>query len=188
MRRLRLALAWTAVLTLLGGMGGTVSAQETDVASFDGPHRVTGQITRFVTWTTQEVDWNEERQVEERSIYVENPITMDDPHLSGLLRREWNYETYGGTRERGLGEVMAGRAELVTDGGGSWVGITRGYVSYGPRSHFWQFELTGTGAFEGHTALLWTQGPGGGPHAVEGFVFPGPLPDYPAELPVAESP
>ena len=84
-------------------------------------------------------------------------------------------------------KVMAERTELVSDDG-TWAGTMRGYVAYespvvGPRRHYWQFELAGTGAYEGHSALLWTQGPAGGPMEVKGLVFPGPLPEYPAELP-----
>ena len=182
MRTLRLSLVGTVILALLGGMGGTVLAQDAEAAPFDEPYQVAGKVFYPRVWRLLEKIWDDERQVEERTHYLENPIEMDDPRLSGLLRRIWNCETYGGPREAGLGEVMAARTELVNDDG-TWVGTMRGYVAYGPRRHYWQFELTGTGAYEGHTALLWTQGPGGGPQEVEGFVFPGPLPEYPAELP-----
>ena len=182
MRTLHPSLAWVVTLVLLAGMVGTALAQETETAAFDESSQVTGQIHRYVTWRAWDVSWDEERAVETRSIYVENPIEMDDPRLTGLLRRAWNVKTFGGRRERGTGEVLAEKTELITDDG-TWVGTMRGYVTSDPRRHYWHYQLTGTGAYEGHTALLWTQGPGGGPHDVEGFVFPGALPDYPAELP-----
>lgn len=184
MRSLRLSLLWMVSLALLGGMGGSAMAQDTEAPSFEEPHQVTGQILRYVTWRHGVSSWDGERRFQQtKGTYLENPIQMDDPRLSGLLRRVWNRDTYGGPVRAGLGEVMAARAEVVNDDG-SWIGTNRGHVAYqNPRTFYWQFELTGTGAYEGHTALLYAKGPTGGPFEVEGFVFPGLLPDYPAELP-----
>ena len=109
---------------------------------------------------------------------------MDDARLSGTLWLLSNMEAIGGRIRASEGEVMAVTVELVNDDG-SWVGTMRGYIAYEPRRvHYWQLELTGTSAYEGHSALLQVKGPGTGPYEVEGFVFPGALPDYPGPVEV----
>jgi hypothetical protein len=113
---------------------------------------------------------------------------MDDARLSGNLRMLWNHESIGGPIYRGDGEVIAGTVQLVNDDG-SWVGTVRGHVAYEEfgRHHYWQFELTGTGPYEGYSALAYAEGAGGGgPKKVEGFVFPGALPEYPDPVDVPD--
>ena len=104
---------------------------------------------------------------------------MDDARLSGTLYQLWNHEGIGGPKFGADGEVLAGTVELVNDDG-SWVGTTRGYIVNGPpRTLYWQHELTGTGAYDGYSALAYAVGEGMGDHEFEGFVFPGELPEYP---------
>jgi len=110
---------------------------------------------------------------------------MDDPRLGGTLWQLWNHASIGGPKYRADGEVMSGTVELVNDDG-SWVGTMRGYIFHVPmRTHYRQLELTGTGAYEGLSALAYAVGPGGGAHEFEGFVFPGGLPEYPDPVEVA---
>ena len=102
---------------------------------------------------------------------------MDDPRLSGDLWLLWNRSyLYGG-------QVISGTVELTNDDG-TWVGTMRGYKVGG--RHYWQVELTGIGAYEGHSALLNHRGVSGYVHEVEGFVFPGELPERPEPVEVPE--
>jgi len=176
MRSLRLSLAGTLVLALLGGMGGAV-AQDEGATVPDGPHPVTGQIWIGAVLQPATVTEEEGRQVR-RGFGFWDTIELDDARLSGKLWQVWNRDSIGGPLKQGDGEVAAAALELVNEDG-SWVGTMRGYASMGPRSHYWQIELTGTDVYEGHSALLYAHGPAGGPWAVEGFVFPGALPPYP---------
>ena len=176
------------MLVLLGGLNGTVVAQETESPSFDVPYEVTGQVFFPRVTRSREVTWDEERRVEERQLYRQGRIVHDDPRLSGWMLWTSNVETWGGPWHSGLGEVMAGSAQLVNDDG-SWVGTFRGWVAERPRRRHMLFELTGTGAYEGHSALLWGQGRTVEMHIdVQGFVFPGWLPEYPPEPKVITDP
>ena len=140
--------------------------------------------------------WDEEREVEElRGRYLDDPITMDDPRLSGRLRSTVNLDTHGGRELAGQGTVAAGRTELFNDEG-TWTGTFRGYrdVGIGPvgfpeRVIHWHVELAGTGAYEGQSALLYIHGDPSGEQIleVEGFVFPGVSPEYPDSILYPES-
>ena len=72
---------------------------------------------------------------------------------------------------------FTGTLELVNDGG-SWIGSLRGYATTKPATRHWHFELTGTGEYEGLSAILEGVGPLGSAE-IEGLTFPGSLPEYP---------
>ena len=175
MRTLWLSVAGTAILMLLAGLGGSVVAQEEEAPAADGPHQFSGPCRYETSWAEVdgEVDGRHLRREWSRCRCL-----MDDDRLSGTLWQLWNHESIGGPKYRADGEVMFGTVELVNDDG-SWVGTMRGYIVNGPRTHYWQLDLTGTGAYEGLSALAYVEGPGGGAHEFEGFVFPGALPEYP---------
>ena len=188
MRTVRLSLAGTVVLALLVGPT-SVAAQDEEVLASDEPHRVTGRALPNAPeaegWWVEEPIWDEERQVERRVSHDVVTIVTDDPRLNGLLHGSINTDTYGGTRRAGLGSAFTTRSELVNDGG-TWVGTIRGYVVnqyppklVSPRHEFWHVDLTGTGAYEGNTALLLVPGWYPEDYEIEGFVFPGALPEYP---------
>jgi len=177
MRALQVSLVGTVVVALLGGLSGAAVAQDEEATAPDGPHPVSGQVFVGHVFQSPEVTEEEGRQVR-REFGFADTIEMDDARLSGKLWEVWNRDSIGGPLKQGDGEVETGAVELVNDDG-SWVGTMRGYASMGPRTHYWHYELTGTGAYEGFSALLHAQGRPGGPWDVEGFVFPGVLPEYP---------
>ena len=53
------------------------------------------------------------------------------------------------------------------------------YTIMDPATSHWHLELTGTGTHDGYTALLYAKRPASGMWDIEGFVFPGVLPEYP---------
>ena len=177
MRTLRLSLAGTAILMLLAGLSGVVVAQDEEALATDGPHRFSGPCTYAGSYGS-ESSGSEDGRWWRHGYLGRCRSEMDDPRLSGDLWTLWNHESVGGGIHCGTGEVLTGTVELVNDGG-SWVGTMRGYIVNGPRTHFWQLDLNGTGAYEGLSALAYAIGPGGGAHEFEGFVFPGALPTYP---------
>ena len=188
MRMSWMPLAVMLVLILLGGTGGTTLAQEAEVPPFDAPYEVTGQAYFPRAMQNWDATWDEEREVEECKHYTAQRIELDDTRLSGWLVMTLRVDTFGGRRHGGLGEVMAASGQVVNDDG-NWVGTMRGYVAEGPgRRHYWQLELTGTGAYAGHSALLRGQGGSGQRIEIQGFVFPGPLPAYPPEPEVITDP
>lgn len=179
MRTLRLFLAGTVMVVLLGGLSGVVVAGDEEAMVLDGPHPVSGQVTIGNFLDGGQVTWNEERNVQERrGEGFFDTIAMDDTRLSGTISEVWNRDSIGGPLRQGDGEVETGTVAIVNEDG-SWVGTMRGYASMDPRTHYWHYELTGTGAHEGFSALLYAHGRAGGPWDVEGFVFPGVLPEYP---------
>ena len=168
MRTLRLSLAGTVILTLLGGLGGVILAGDENAPAADRPHQVSGTNLGYRIFESG-ANTREDGRTLQRGYGSYDTIEMDDARLSGTLYHVWNrdYLPYG--------QVLTGTVELVNDDG-SWVGTMRGYKVGG---HDWQMELTGTGAYEGHAALLEFRALDGYRQEVEGFVFPGTLPEYP---------
>jgi hypothetical protein len=178
MRTLRLSLAGTVILMLLAGLGGVVAAGDEDPPAADKPHPVSGTL-RYVGTFQGGTSALEDGRAGQRDYGSYDRIEMDDARLSGTLYHVWNRDYLGD------GEVFTGTVELVNDDG-SWVGTMRGYFAYeeSGRRHYWQLELTGTGAHDGLSTLLYASGPAPGLADVEGFVFPGTLPAYPGPVEV----
>ena len=184
MRTLQLSVAGTVILTLLGGPGSVAVAGDEDAMASDVPHEVSGTL-RFDDDFQGSTVTVEEGRTLVRGVGFCETIEMDDARLSGTLWTVMNRDYLGDRQYGSDGEVGAGSVELVNDDG-SGVGTMRGYVSMDPRTHHWHYELTGTGAHDGFSALLYATRPETGVWDVEGFVFPGVLPDHPdpVEVPV----
>ena len=195
MRAIRTTTISILALGLLAGSAVGVAAQDEEAAAEPPvPVRVTGSIEAGggFDFGTVEVTQDDERGVEERrGSFWDDPIALDEPRLSGQLRSTLNMDTYGGRDLGGDGSVVTARTELVNDGG-TWTGTLRGYSyphmdeGFPQRDLIWHIELTGTGAYEGNSALLYAQGSfNDGLLEVDGLVFPGELPGYPdtVELP-----
>ena len=163
---LRLPVTIVVTLTLLGGLSGVVVAGDEDARASEVNGRNIGyRIFESGTET------HEDGRTLQRGYGSYDTIELDDARLSGTLYHVWNRDYMLG------GQVLTGTVELVNDGG-SWVGTMRGYKLGGTR-HYWQMQLTGTGAYDGLSALLVFRGVDDIRQEVEGFVFPGALPDYP---------
>ena len=184
MRRLRLSLAGTVALMLLGALSGVVIAQDEEALASDRPHPVSGTLQYAGTFAPGTMVL-EDGQGLQRGYGSRDHIEMDDARLSGYLWHVWNRDYIDVPPYLGVeGEVLTGTVELVNDDG-SWVGTMRGYFSMDPRTHYWHIALTGTDAHEGLSTLLYAAGPAGGLIDVEGFVFPGVLPEYPDPVEVS---
>mgnify|MGYP001815309243 CR=1 FL=1 len=175
---LRLSVTGTIILMLLAGPGGAVVAADEEALASDRPHQVSGTNAYAGVFENATFGY-EDGRVLERGEGAYDTIEMDDARLSGTLWHVWNRDYLGD------GEVLTGTVELVNEGG-TWVGTMRGYKAYEPDEHlhYWQVELTGTGAYEGYSALLYFRGVTYYTLAVEGYIFPGELPDYPGPVEV----
>ena len=194
MKGLRITLISILAVGLLAGSTVGVAAQDDEAAAEPTtPVQVTGsvEVGGSTDYGIVDVTWDDERGVEERrGGYWDDPIEMDEPRLSGQLRSMLNMDTYGGPVLGGDGSVVSASTELVNDDG-TWTGTLRGYAyphssdGFPQRDMIWHIELTGTGAYEGLSALLYAHGPiSRQVLEVEGFVFPGVLPEYPDSVEV----
>jgi len=176
MRTLRLSLAGTVMLALLGGVGTGVMAQDEGAAEptlnpdFLATATVDGtqscQFTEFGTQTENEV-WGSMR----RDFVVECVEEMSDPRVSGTSTSILNGDCDA------FGCVMWGTFELVGPEG-SWVGSYTTTLGHGDDWHGLGTAIgEGTGAYEGWTYI--THSTAFDPYlerTVEGFVFPGDAP------------
>ena len=171
MRTLRLSLAGTAILALLGGVGGAVLAQD-DGSAPPEPVVVTG------TFASEEfqssVGWTEEG-----GIYRwEGPwwiLTWEasDPRLIGQGTKISNLSGSEST------EIGIGASTYVLDGpDGRWVGS--GYTYGAPTGGVDLLVLHGEGAYDGLTSVLsidWSD-----VATFEGVIFPGEAPEIPEPI------
>jgi hypothetical protein len=153
-----------------------VIASPSPVMTYVAPNAVTGKLSWDRKFQTPEIS-----QLSDRKTYRDegtaHRFEMDDTRLSGTLYLAQNSDDIGEKYQHHDGEVWTGTIELVNDDG-PWIGTVRGYTSMDPATTHWHMELTGIGAHEGLSALLEAKGPYGS-YDVEGFVFPGVLPEYP---------
>jgi len=179
MRALRLSLTGVVILALLGGAGGTVAAQEDDAEGVAaGPAPLTGTVIEKRQHQRASTSYDEDR-IRHRGAEYEDVIEVDDARLSGTMWQVWNTDALPGPDGKVFGKsgnLITGSTEINNDDG-SWVGTMRGYLHPVTKDYHFQIELTGTGAYEGSSALLYAKGPGN--WHVEGFIFPGTLPEYP---------
>ena len=110
-------------------------------------------------------------------------VETDDPRLNGVAYGLFNVDKIGPKYEHHQGETFTGTLELVS-AEGSWLGSLRGYSTMNPATRHWNIELTGTGGYEGLSALLVGVGPYGSAE-IQGLVFPGALPQYPDPVEVS---
>jgi len=169
MRRLRMSLAGTVMVALLGGLGAVVVAQ-----AETGPLHATGTLHRTQT-TTGEVSFVD-GVFRYRGSSLAGTLDVSDPRLSGDLWSIWNYDELGPAGSPGT--VAAGTFGVENEEG-SWTGTFSGVQYPGSTETLVQGWLTGLDAFDGLSAYLAYVHHGTGPMSVESMVFPGVLPPFP---------
>ena len=179
MRALRLSLAGTVILMLLGGLGSAVVAQDGSEASESDGSGVLSFTKPYLGWTeVPTVDFDEARRTS-RGTVLEGPIDSGDPRLSGTLRATRNSDIYIDSQ----GHVAVGIVGIDNEDG-AWRGTSLGYSTpYADSPSYQQYVLTGEGAYAGLSAILLLMD-NGIDLEVEGMVFPGdlpPMPDTPTE-------
>ena len=169
MRMMRLSLAGTIVLALLGGLAGAALAQ-----SENGPVHVTGTIDGRQTESGESVLTDEAFQHREQT-YV-GSLEMSDPRLSGEQWSTWNYDEFRPLGSTGM--VAAGRFGVENDEG-SWTGTFSGVEYPDATKTLVQGWLVGQGAYDGLSAYLSYVLPHSGTMTVEGMIFSGIVPPLP---------
>jgi hypothetical protein len=103
-------------------------------------------------------------------------LTMNDERLSGSQRAVWNRFDYGAD-----GSTVAGRLSIENDQG-SWHGTYQGVIfPHAPGVARHQAVLVGEGEYEGLSAVLYYDpATVDDTLAVDGLIFRGEMPDYPA--------
>ena len=103
-------------------------------------------------------------------------LTMDDERLSGSQRAVWNRFDYGMD-----GSSVAGRLSIENDDG-SWHGTYQGVIfPHAPGAERYQAVLVGEDEYEGLSAVLYYDPTNTDDTlAVDGLIFRGEIPDYPA--------
>jgi hypothetical protein len=180
MRTLRLSLAVSVVVMLLGGLAATASAQE-DVES--------GPVTHFTgTWLSQTTDTSDEEWREEddighsRGVRLTEMIEWSDPRLPSEKQHVLNFDMHNIGEFR---EVPVTGTLLLEGPEGYWTGEFTAYCDadggcYGMNT------ITGHGAYEGLFAIFRgipprdTDAEGG--VFFEGLIFEGEMPPMPEPL------
>lgn len=180
MRTWRLSLTGTIILTLLGGLSGAVAAQEDDDEGVPlGLSRVTGTRAYSAQYQGPTAS-NDEDRWRYRGALFGYILEVDDPRLSGTEWSTWSKDTFPDESGRFFGTggaLKTGSVEIVNDAG-SWHGTAHGYQDPATTSWFIEFDLAGTGAYEGYSALLHVTGPATRKD-VNGFIFRGTWPEFP---------
>ena len=148
MRTLRLSLAGTVILMLLGGLGG-VAAAASD-ADAPGMTWFTGTITDEQWYSEGAEEWTEDDVSYVQGMVSKWTVEWTDPRLPSTM---WQRINYGGAPAQHAHEchllcrqrAAAGRGGLMGRGTGRGVGYDEGFV---------QVVLEGDGAFEGQYIIL----------------------------------
>ena len=177
MPALRLSFAGAVTLTLSVGIAGVVAQDESGATEPDGSALLSFSmpyLNRVIE--SPRVEFGEGR-ILHRGEVLEQPIDSGDPRLSGTLGISLDWDTHADSS----GIVAVGAVHIDNEDG-AWQGTSLGYSRPGWSRRHHQYNLTGEGAYEGLSAILFLIDDGTG-FAVEGIVFPGelpPIPEYPA--------
>ena len=171
MRTLRLSLVGSAILALLGGMGGAAMAQDDEAGSLDWT-----QSTMFSGTSTYKAvgfgSRTEEDILRQRGFTTECTEEMSDPRVSGVSTTTWDNDCYPW-----IGCVGWGTFELVGPDG-SWVGTFTQTLGHGDEGLMLNTAIgEGTDGYEGWAYIAHSTSPD--PYmqgTIEGFVFPGDSP------------
>jgi hypothetical protein len=187
MSALRLSLAGTVILTVLGMVGGAVVAQEpTDKAT-----HVTGTVTasRTVTQLTY-TPYDEYMHNTGYGGVYEYDVDWSDPRLPSLMRVAENWDFFGlaeNTSPDVNGAISVMGNVRLEGPDGAWTGMKYGLLEEtkpverypGPE----MIILSGEGAYEGLSAMLsrtYDEPPAAGAfETYEGYILHGELPPMP---------
>jgi len=176
MRALRVTLAGTVILALLGGLGSAAIAQaDTDA----GPvTRVTGTVLSSVDDATDEESWEEDGIYHSRGFRVTETVDWSDPRLPSELQSVQNLDASGSsavvsgtTLLEGPEGYWTGEFIVVCDAASGCTGVN---------------TITGHEAYEGLFAVMRAfddiEGPVFGDWVFEGLIFEGEMPPMPEAL------
>lgn len=168
MRTLRLSLAGTAMLVLLGASSGAVTAQEA-TADPMAPAAVTGTVTGAPMTSSGTSTTGDGFQETEGVQYV-NTLVASDARLSGEVTYTGHWRYYPGMFQ------IEAASRVIANDGGRWVGTATALAT--PSINTDTVVLRGEGAYEGLTAYL-VMDYSTEPATFVGAIFPGEMPSAP---------
>jgi hypothetical protein len=179
MRTLRLALAGTVMLVLLGGTGGTAVVAQSDEDGPADPMRPSHfTMTISDTLSVEPREWSDGEGYDEvvgrESVFV---VKASDPRISGIWTQVVNIRTFPIDEAADLEALVGSGAVRIANMEGSWVGTTDGYND-GAFGHDWN-RFVGEGGYDGLTAIFRYDAESG---VFDGVIIPGVPPDYPAPV------
>jgi len=145
MRTLRMSLAGTVILALVGGLTVTVVAQD-DGEAPSATH-VTGTQLSTSSMTAEPVEWEDGDVHYWRGVQTERTVEWSDPRLPSRFLKDANANWHA------LGDGAVGAfavAVRLVGEDGDWAGTE--YALMAPESWVGLYVLIGSGAYEG----LWT--------------------------------
>jgi hypothetical protein len=139
-----------------------------DYAGFGGTWTLGG----YEAGTLEETDWGCRFRGERWS----SPLEVSDPRISGTWHMILNYDTFTDGASYGVRSV----SNTIVNDDGSWTGTGTGFQDPTTEGLHYQVLLTGQGAHEGLSALIFlSQDSYSMTFDVDGVIFPGELPEYP---------
>ncbi len=166
MRTLRLALAATVVLVLLGGLGGLAVAQEEAPAPVVAVHASGSTSASEIASPTITTLPNGATRITVTGHWT---LTMDDPRFSGTETFIHTEDHYGETVGPALGTTR------LENEGGAWVGQYRGVI-LPDGSATYVGTYVGEGGYEGLSAACSSHSDGAGAKG-DCILYPGPVPE-----------
>ena len=187
MRTLRLSLAGTVILVLLGGVTGIASAQDKEAATWT---HVTGQTNMDDEWVEVETAgasrWDGSVEYQEVSEYI-MPMEWSDPRLGESMHLREQAVLHTGDPASWEDDMWVfARAVRLEGPQGAWLGSAGGVAANDLSTTQMQYELTGEGAYEGLSAVFAQDNSGWPIVQFDGWIFEGDLPTMPE--PVMASP
>ena len=176
MRTLRVSLAGTVILTLLGGLGGTVLAQD-GAADLMAPATVTGSV-RYIGGQQSGEIAPVDGMVRQSGMISNHKWEASDLRLSGTEAYTKNWDRYP------LGFDVDATTRVLENDGGRWVGTGVGMEEVSistdtPLLSTATVILHGEDAYEGLTAYLLLDEGTSGSATFAGVLFPGEMPPFP---------
>ena len=176
MRTLRVSFAGTVILTLLGGLGGTVLAQD-EAADLMAPATVTGSV-RYIGGQQSGEIAPVDGMVRQSGMISNHKWESSDPRLSGTEAYTKTFDYYP------TGFYVDATSRVLENDTGRWVGTGVGmegvFIEAGmPLMSTATVILHGEDAYEGLTAYLLLDEGTSGSATFAGVIFPGEMPPFP---------
>jgi len=173
MRTLRLSLAGTIVLMLLGGSSLSVAAQTEDATESTDPVVVSGTLECL-----GEVPADQDPAAAEVGVVNLHRWEASDPRLGGEVNYAGQWQLYQEPSEdSGTSDQADAATYAIVNDGGRWLCEASRMVPPGDRAGAHTLVFSGEGEYEGLTAYLqvdWSQAP----YAFSGLILPGEAPPY----------
>ena len=181
MRTLRLSLAGTVILALLGGLSGAVVAQEEEQTATHVTGKVISGEWDFPTSSRSTVEGSIQHVLVMQAV---RQFEWSDPRLPPMMTSRMATDAHWYESDANPSAAVPWASTHRLDGpDGAWTATERGFMETDGFESFVLLVLTGEGAYEGLGAMLVegvSEAPDGDDDTIwEGYIFEGELPSMP---------